>query len=172
MMDGAFNYSSPVLPVQRRTALGIPPKQPPQPAPVTQSNLTVTRGMILPSPPGTNVLFIPHGHVRTPSGTNNPTTLQSDTSEDTWGGTHQQSLTRQPVFKNSPMGSGMYQEPNQSIQGVQNQQGTGWNPLLAPSRRQQKDTESDSIVVKRLQQLCADADPTKLYRNLSKIAIG
>jgi len=51
--------------------------------------------------------------------------------------------------------------------------GTGLNPPgAAPRRREKKDKEDDSDIVKRLQQICTDADPTRLYRNLVKIGAG
>jgi p21-activated kinase 1 len=43
-----------------------------------------------------------------------------------------------------------------------------------PRRREKKkeDKANDADVVKRLQQICTDADPTRLYRNLVKIGQG
>lgn len=43
-----------------------------------------------------------------------------------------------------------------------------------PRRREkkEKDKEKDFDIVKRLQQICTDADPTRLYRNLVKIGQG
>ena len=43
-----------------------------------------------------------------------------------------------------------------------------------PRRREkkEKDAAKEADIVKRLQQICTDADPTKLYRNLVKIGAG
>ena len=43
-----------------------------------------------------------------------------------------------------------------------------------PRRREkkEKDMAKEADIVKRLQQICTDADPTKLYRNLVKIGAG
>lgn len=41
-----------------------------------------------------------------------------------------------------------------------------------PRRREKKNTQNDSDIVKRLQAICTDADPTRLYRNLVKIGQG
>ena len=46
-------------------------------------------------------------------------------------------------------------------------------PPTAPQRREKKeDKTNDADIVKRLQQICTDADPTRLYRNLVKIGQG
>jgi p21-activated kinase 1 len=46
--------------------------------------------------------------------------------------------------------------------------------VATPRRREkkEKDKEKEMDIVKRLQQICTDADPTKLYRNLVKIGQG
>ncbi|THH15267.1 hypothetical protein EW146_g5181 [Bondarzewia mesenterica] len=46
--------------------------------------------------------------------------------------------------------------------------------VATPRRREkkEKDKEKEADIVKRLQQICTDADPTRLYRNLSKIGQG
>jgi p21-activated kinase 1 len=46
--------------------------------------------------------------------------------------------------------------------------------IATPRRREkkEKDKEKDIDIVKRLQQICTDADPTRLYRNLVKIGQG
>ncbi|KAK7686261.1 hypothetical protein QCA50_010481 [Cerrena zonata] len=41
-----------------------------------------------------------------------------------------------------------------------------------PRRREKKDKDKEADIVKRLQQICTDADPTRLYRNLIKIGAG
>ncbi|KAF8556003.1 Pkinase-domain-containing protein [Imleria badia] len=46
--------------------------------------------------------------------------------------------------------------------------------VATPRRREkkEKDKESSDDIIRRLQQICTDADPTKLYRNLVKIGQG
>ncbi|KAI5999363.1 STE/STE20/PAKA protein kinase [Pisolithus orientalis] len=41
-----------------------------------------------------------------------------------------------------------------------------------PRRREKKDKDNSDDIIRRLQQICTDADPTKLYRNLVKIGQG
>jgi p21-activated kinase 1 len=41
-----------------------------------------------------------------------------------------------------------------------------------PRRREKKDSAKEADIVKRLQAICTDADPTRLYRNLVKIGQG
>ena len=44
--------------------------------------------------------------------------------------------------------------------------------VATPRRREKKATQGDTDIVKRLQAICTDADPTRLYRNLVKIGQG
>lgn len=45
--------------------------------------------------------------------------------------------------------------------------------VATPRRRDKKDKDKkEDDIIKRLQQICTDADPTKLYRNLVKIGQG
>ena len=46
--------------------------------------------------------------------------------------------------------------------------------VATPRKREKKDKDKakDDDVIRRLQQICTDADPTKLYRNLVKIGAG
>jgi len=48
----------------------------------------------------------------------------------------------------------------------------GQSSQATPRRREKKATQNDSDIVKRLQAICTDADPTRLYRNLVKIGQG
>ena len=43
---------------------------------------------------------------------------------------------------------------------------------VATPRKRTKDKTKDEDIIKRLQAICTDADPTKLYRNLVKIGQG
>jgi len=45
-------------------------------------------------------------------------------------------------------------------------------PGGAPGHREKKNAKGEINIVKRLQAICTDADPTKLYRNLVKIMHG
>ena len=46
--------------------------------------------------------------------------------------------------------------------------------VATPRRREKKDKDKEGSddIIRRLQQICTDADPTKLYRNLVKIGQG
>jgi p21-activated kinase 1 len=45
--------------------------------------------------------------------------------------------------------------------------------VATPRRREKKvDKNKEEDIVKRLQKICTDADPTRLYRNLVKIGQG
>ncbi|KAF9530409.1 kinase-like domain-containing protein [Crepidotus variabilis] len=44
--------------------------------------------------------------------------------------------------------------------------------VATPRRREKKDKGKEEDIIKRLQAICTDADPTKLYRNLVKIGQG
>ncbi|KAL4065879.1 STE/STE20/PAKA protein kinase [Scleroderma citrinum] len=44
--------------------------------------------------------------------------------------------------------------------------------VATPRRREKKDKDGSDDIIRRLQQICTDADPTKLYRNLVKIGQG
>ena len=43
---------------------------------------------------------------------------------------------------------------------------------MPPKPNAKKDAAKEADIVKRLQQICTDADPTKLYRNLVKVGAG
>ena len=61
--------------------------------------------------------------------------------------------------------------PASSTAGTKTATATG---TATPRRREkkEKDKDKEADIVKRLQQICTDADPTKLYRNLVKIGAG
>ena len=62
------------------------------------------------------------------------------------------------------------QQPSAAAQSLQKAAATGG---ATPRRREKKgDKEKDADIVNRLKQICTDADPTKLYRNLVKIGAG
>ena len=79
----------------------------------------------------------------------------------------------QPSPNNSSTDLKVHHKPKQPTHHAHNKPGTGLNPPgAAPRRREKKDKEEDIDIVKRLQQICTDADPTRLYRNLVKIGAG
>ena len=124
------------------------------------------------------------------------TTKESRSTSDRHTPHHQQSPTQQSVnqpqpqtlptptkskvnayAKPSPNNSSTdlktHHKPQQPAHQILHKPGTGLNPPgAAPRRREKKDKEEDSDIVKRLQQICTDADPTRLYRNLVKIGAG
>ena len=78
-----------------------------------------------------------------------------------------------PSPNNSSTDLKTHHKPQQSAHQAHHKAGTGLNPPgAAPRRREKKDKEDDTDIVKRLQQICTDADPTRLYRNLVKIGAG
>ncbi|KAF9926162.1 signal transducing kinase of the PAK [Linnemannia zychae] len=64
-----------------------------------------------------------------------------------------------PPFKGTPTSSASQQQHQQQQQAP-------------PKRREKKPEVSSQDVIRRLQAICTDADPTKLYRNLVKIGQG
>ncbi|PCH36234.1 Pkinase-domain-containing protein [Wolfiporia cocos MD-104 SS10] len=61
-------------------------------------------------------------------------------------------------------------QPSAAAQSLQKAAGGGATPRRREKKEKDKDKEAD--IVKRLQAICTDADPTKLYRNLIKIGAG
>lgn len=60
------------------------------------------------------------------------------------------------------------QQPSPAVQSLAKNAG-----VATPRRREKKvDKEKEGDIVKRLQQICTDADPTRLYRSLVKIGQG
>jgi p21-activated kinase 1 len=64
--------------------------------------------------------------------------------------------------------------PSAAVAGLPKHGGVGapGQGQATPRRREKKHTQNDSDIVKRLQAICTDADPTRLYRNLVKIGQG
>ena len=75
--------------------------------------------------------------------------------------------------KTSPSGEKRERSPQQPSAAQQSLQKVVPNGA-APRRREKKtgDKEKEADIVARLKQICTDADPTKLYRNLVKIGAG
>lgn len=84
--------------------------------------------------------------------------------------------TPSPVSSNP--GDSMRKEPSRTGQPPPSPAAQSLKTVAPPGSgarpRQRKDHRDDSKVdiVKRLQQICTDSDPTKLYRNLVKIGQG
>ncbi|KAG0361034.1 signal transducing kinase of the PAK, partial [Mortierella sp. AD032] len=72
-----------------------------------------------------------------------------------------------PPFKGAPVASPVSQQQHHQHQQQQQQQ-----QQAPPKRREKKPEVSSQDVIRRLQAICTDADPTKLYRNLVKIGQG
>ena len=74
---------------------------------------------------------------------------------------------------NSSVDPKTHHKPKQPTHQTNGKPGTGLNPPgAAPRRREKKDKENDAEIISRLRQICTDADPTRLYRNLVKIGAG
>lgn len=79
----------------------------------------------------------------------------------------------QPSPNSSSLDPKTHQKSKQLINHAHSKPGTGLNPAGAgPRRREKKDKEDDSEIIRKLQQICTDADPTRLYRSLVKIGAG
>ncbi|KIJ65637.1 hypothetical protein HYDPIDRAFT_27634 [Hydnomerulius pinastri MD-312] len=77
--------------------------------------------------------------------------------------------TQQPTRERDPRAVQQAQQPSPAATSLAKTAG-----VATPRRREKKDKDKDGSddIIKRLQQICTDADPTKLYRNLSKIGQG
>ncbi|KZT27905.1 Pkinase-domain-containing protein [Neolentinus lepideus HHB14362 ss-1] len=66
------------------------------------------------------------------------------------------------------------QQPAPSAAAAHLQKTAGAAGVATPRRREkkEKDKEKEADIIKRLQAICTDADPTRLYRNLVKIGQG
>ncbi|KAI0654099.1 kinase-like domain-containing protein [Cubamyces menziesii] len=71
-------------------------------------------------------------------------------------------------------GRGPASQPQPSAAAASLQKTAAAAGTATPRRREkkEKDKDKEADIVKRLQQICTDADPTKLYRNLVKIGAG
>ncbi|KAH7914828.1 STE/STE20/PAKA protein kinase [Hygrophoropsis aurantiaca] len=85
-------------------------------------------------------------------------------------GSSQSDLTlKQPTRERDPRAAQQAQPPGAAAANLAKTAG-----VATPRRREkkEKDKDKEDDIIKRLQQICTDADPTKLYRNLSKIGQG
>ncbi|EKM81766.1 hypothetical protein AGABI1DRAFT_118842 [Agaricus bisporus var. burnettii JB137-S8] len=103
-----------------------------------------------------------------PNGTSGPGSLQNKLTTKPSPGN---SSTDLPL-KSHGSGSLNGRAPSQQ-QASTNQNLAQVSGVATPRRRQKKvDKAKEEDIIKRLQQICTDADPTKLYRNLVKIGQG
>ncbi|KAF9240714.1 STE/STE20/PAKA protein kinase [Melanogaster broomeanus] len=85
-------------------------------------------------------------------------------------GSSQSDLTlkgNQPSRDRDPRAVQQAQQPSPAAASLAKTAG-----VATPRRREKKDKDGSEDIIKRLQQICTDADPTKLYRNLVKIGQG
>ncbi|KAF9218962.1 Pkinase-domain-containing protein [Gyrodon lividus] len=75
----------------------------------------------------------------------------------------------QPPRDRDPRAVQQAQQPSPAVASLAKTAG-----VATPRRREKKEKDKDNSddIIKRLQQICTDADPTKLYRNLVKIGQG
>ncbi|KAI8996524.1 Pkinase-domain-containing protein [Trametes punicea] len=63
-------------------------------------------------------------------------------------------------------------QPSAAAQSLQKTAAAAGTATPRRREKKEKDKDKEADIVKRLQQICTDADPTKLYRNLVKIGAG
>lgn len=171
-----------------RPAPAAPSQQTQQPSPSpaaaattpSTSTLDRTTSTRLPRSPSA-----PSGVSRsnTTSGSRHSPQPHSQQQQQYHGSHHQYSSTSPSVkqpSKSTPVTPSRPPPPPPSHS--QSAQGPSHHPKMAPPnsttptprRREKKDKDKvkDEDVVRRLQQICTDADPTKLYRNLVRIGQG
>ncbi|KAI0640811.1 kinase-like domain-containing protein [Trametes meyenii] len=69
-------------------------------------------------------------------------------------------------------GRGPASQPQPSAAAASLQKAASGTATPRRREKKEKDKDKEADIVKRLQQICTDADPTKLYRNLVKIGAG
>lgn len=138
--------------LDRSTSQRLPQQKPPKtPDQLTRANTTnTTRDRRSPGPGH------PHGaHPHANGGAPKPS--KSDSAAD----------------KSSPGAQGRQQQPAQPTPAAASLQKAAAAGVATPRpRKDRKDKDKEADIVKRLQAICTDADPTKLYRNLVKIGAG
>ena len=78
----------------------------------------------------------------------------------------QSPLTRERAERPAPP------PPGTAAQSLQKAAAAASQGVATPRRREKKDKANEVDIVKRLREICTDADPTRLYRNLVKIGQG
>jgi p21-activated kinase 1 len=136
----------------------ISQREPPRPSPSTKKKPTIGDGgmaggaVASPTPANPN----PYGSFAPPPppGTANAAAGQ------------QSPLTRERAERPAPP------PPGAAAQSLQKAAAAASQGVATPRRREKKDKASEVDIVKRLREICTDADPTRLYRNLVKIGQG
>ncbi|KAH7890802.1 STE/STE20/PAKA protein kinase [Phlebopus sp. FC_14] len=158
-----------------------PPKKvmpsPVAPSPSAPSAPSPSSYRPAPAPPTTAMPALDRStSQRTPTRTNKPQDLsRANTTRSkrspSIGGSHpsQTQTGTQPARERDPRAAQQAQQSSPAASSLAKTAG-----VATPRRREKKDKEKENSddIIKRLHQICTDADPTKLYRNLSKIGQG
>jgi len=166
-------------PLPQRSPPPPPKKQPSGPvnAPVSVSNPRASVSLI-PSPyrsaPAPTPALDRSTSTRAPAKSHKPADLAR--ANTTRGRTSPSQQPQNKLVKPSPGNSTtdlpqrapQQQQPSPPVQSLAKVSG-----VATPRRREKKvDRAKEQDIIKRLQQICTDADPTKLYRSLVKIGQG
>lgn len=108
----------------------------------------------------------PNAGLDSPSGTANPYGAFAPPPALAGPGGPQSPLTRERAERAAPP------PPGPAAQSLAKAAAAAGQGVATPRRREKKDKAGDFDIVKRLQAICTDADPTRLYRNLVKIGQG
>ncbi|KIK96044.1 hypothetical protein PAXRUDRAFT_32643 [Paxillus rubicundulus Ve08.2h10] len=153
--------SSPVAPAPSTPSAPSPTSYRPAPAPPTAALPTLDRSTSQRTPTRT-IKSQDLGRANTTRARHSPSIGASQAPGHTQTGT-------QPPRDRDPRAVQQAQQPSPAVASLAKTAG-----VATPRRREKKDKDKDSSddIIKRLQQICTDADPTKLYRNLVKIGQG
>ena len=180
--------------VQQRPAPG-PPKRSQQPTPVTQTSsaippVTPSSSRNTPTPPSDRP-----GLDRSVSARTQSDIAAAQSTPDRHTSHHRQLQTHQsvnqpqpqilstptkskiianakPSSKNSSTDLKTHHRPQQLANQAHHKPGTGLSPPAAtPRRREKKNKEDESDIIRWLQQICTNADPTILYRSFVRIGV-
>lgn len=133
----------------------ISQREPPRPSPSIKKKSTAGDGGVagaVATPANTN----PYGSFAPPPP---PGTVNAAAGQ-------QSPLTRERAERPAPP------PPGAAAQSLQKAAAAAGQGVATPRRREKKDKANDVDIVKRLREICTDADPTRLYRNLVKIGQG
>jgi len=149
--------------IDRSTSQRNPPKSPQSSESLGRSNTSQTKRSVAPSTTtGSTVTLVASGPAPKPPLKHSPGSSVSDLKQ---GLTSARDRDPRAAKQEQP------QSPAAASLAKASAAGAG---VATPRRREkkEKDKEKDIDIVKRLQQICTDADPTRLYRNLVKIGQG
>jgi p21-activated kinase 1 len=105
-----------------------------------------------------HVVF-PSSPVKSPTGVTKQPSIQRERDRE---------QPQQPQRERDPRAVAQAQAPSPAAASLAKAAGG----QATPRRREKKDPGKETDIVKRLQQICTDADPTRLYRNLVRIGQG